>query len=148
VSLLAFRRTGVTGPGNRLRGVGVVAPFAFVVSALVIYWVGWSDMLKTLFIVVPGLAWYAVLHVRREHTTDDLRAGAWLVAHLAFLYVLSAVGSFDGLGLVPAPWDSVVVAVVSAAVYVWGTTSATHYMRSHPEVMRRIGASPATDAAR
>jgi amino acid transporter len=141
VSLLAFRRAGITGPGDRLPGMAVVAPFAFVVSALVIYWVGWPDMLKTLFIVVPGLVYYAVLHVRHRHTPDDLRGGAWLVAHLAFLYLVSAVGSFDGLALVPAPWDSVLVAVVSAGVYLWGTASAAAYLRAHPEVTRRVGRS-------
>jgi amino acid transporter len=138
VSLLAFRRTGVTGPGERLPGMGVIAPFAFVVSALVIYWVGWSDMVKTLFIVVPGLVWYAVVHVRRRHTADDLRGGWWLVAHLVFLYLVSALGSFDGLGLLPAPWDSVLVAVVSVGVYAWGTAAATAHMRAHPEDMRRV----------
>lgn len=139
VSLLAFRRAGVTAPANRLRGMSVIAPFAFVVSALVIYWVGWSDMLKTLFIVVPGLIWYAVTYVRQKHTTDDLRGGVWLVAHLAFLYAVSAVGSFDGLGLIPAPWDSVVVAVISFGVYLWGTASAGAHMARNPGLLRDLG---------
>ena len=112
-SLVAFRRVGVTGRADQLRGMGLVSPFAFVVSALVIYWVGWSDMLKTLFIVIPGLIWYAVLHLRQQHSVDDLRGGLWLVAHLAFLYLVSALGSFGGLALIPAPWDSALVAVVS-----------------------------------
>jgi amino acid transporter len=143
VSLLAFRRTGVTTEDNRLRGMAVIAPFAFVVSALVIYWVGWSDMLKTLFIVLPGLLWYAVSYVRQKHTADDLRGGVWLVAHLAFLYALSAVGSFDGLGLIPAPWDSGVVAVISFGVYFWGTASATAHMRRNPDLLRELGESKA-----
>jgi amino acid transporter len=129
VSLLAFRRTGVTGPENRLRGVGVVAPVAFVVSALVIYWVGWSDLLKTVPIVVVGLIWYAVTWVRQHQGAGELHGGWWLLAHLAFLYLVSVLGSFDGLGVVPAPWDSVLVAVVSFAVYFWGCASATAYMR-------------------
>jgi hypothetical protein len=96
-------------------------------------------MLKTLFIVVPGLIWYAVTYVRQGHTTDDLRGGVWLVAHLAFLYALSAVGSFDGLGWIPAPWDSVVVAVVSFGVYFWGTASATAHMHRNPDLVRDLG---------
>jgi amino acid transporter len=138
VSLLAFRRTGVTGARNRLPGMSVISPFAFVVSALVIYWVGWSDMRKTLFIVVPGLIYYAVLYFRQRHTFDDLRGGLWLVAHLAFLYALSALGSFGGAGLIASPWDSVIVAVVSIGAYAWGTNSGTTHLRANPDVMRRV----------
>lgn len=129
VSLLAFRRTGVTGPENRLRGMSVIAPAAFVISALVIYWVGWSDLLKTVPIVAVGLVWYAVTWVRQRHGASELTGGWWLLAHLAFLYVVSVLGSFDGFDLLPAPWDSVLVAVVSFGVYFWGVTSATTHMR-------------------
>jgi amino acid transporter len=145
VSLLAFRRTGVTTAANRLPGLSVIAPFAFVVSALVIFWVDWSNLAKTIPIVVVGLVWYAVTWVRGHHGVEELRGGLWLLAHLGFLYVMSAMGSFDGLGLVPAPWDSVTVAVVSLGIYFWGTASGTAYLRAHPGVMRRVD-EPEEDA--
>ncbi|HEY2206431.1 MAG TPA: APC family permease [Pseudonocardia sp.] len=138
ISLLAFRRTGVTGPENRLRGMGVIAPFAFVVSALVIYWVSWPDLLKTIPIVVVGLLWYAVTYLRQRHGVGELRGGVWLLAHLVFLYLVSALGSFDGLGVIPAPWDSLLVALVSLAIYFWGAASGTTYLRAHPELLRGL----------
>jgi amino acid transporter len=132
ITLLAFRKTGVTGPANRLPGMAVIAPIAFVVSALVIYWVGWSDLAKTIPIVVVGLIWYAVIFVRQNHGVVELRGGSWMVVHLAFLYVMSALGSFKGMDLIPAPWDSVIVAVVSVGVYFWGVSSAMDYLRVRP----------------
>jgi hypothetical protein len=55
-----------------------------------------------------------------------------MVVHLAFLYVMSALGSFKGMDLIPAPWDSVIVAVVSVGVYFWGVSSAMDYLRVRP----------------
>jgi amino acid transporter len=137
VSLLAFRRTGVTGPANRLPGMAVIAPLAFVISALVIYWVGWPDLTKTIPIVVAGLVWFAVTWVRQNQGVGELSGGVWLIAHLAFLYLMSTLGSFEGSGRIPAPWDSVIVAVVSLGVYFWGVASGTAYLRAHPRVLRR-----------
>jgi len=39
--------------------------------------------------------------------------------YLLVLTLLSWLGSFKGSGRLPAPYDSVTVAVVSAAVFVW-----------------------------
>jgi amino acid transporter len=137
VSLLVFRRAGVTSEDNQLRGMAVIAPFAFVVSALVIYWVGWTDLLKTIPIVVAGLLWYAVTYLRQKHGPGELRGGWWLITHLTFLYVMSILGSFDGLGMIGTPWDSLIVAVVSLAIYFWGTATGTAYLRAHPNAMRQ-----------
>jgi hypothetical protein len=111
------------------------------VSGLVIYWVGWSDLLKTIPIVAVGLVWYAVTAVRQRHGWAEMRGGLWLLAHLVVLYSMSAIGSFDGLGVVPAPWDSALVAVVSLGIYFWGCASGTAFLRANPGVISRIDES-------
>ncbi|WP_028932334.1 APC family permease [Pseudonocardia spinosispora] len=140
VSLLAFRRTGVTTRANQLPGLGIISPIAFVVSALVIYWVDWPTLAETIPIVVAGLVWYAVTWVRQRHGFEELRGGLWLLVYLAFLYAMSSIGSFEGVGLIKGPWDSLIVAVVAMAIYFWGTASGTAYLRAHPDVMRRVDA--------
>jgi amino acid transporter len=139
VTLVAFRRAGVTGPANRLPAMAVVAPIAFAVSGLVIYWVGWSELWKTIPIVTVGLLWYGVIYLRQRHGAAEIRGGLWLIAHLVVLYTISALGSFEGLGLIPAPWDSVLVAAVSLAVYFWGCASGARYLRDHPDVLEHLG---------
>jgi hypothetical protein len=62
----------------------------------------------------------------------DLRSGIWLVVYLAAMYALSALGSFGGLLLIPAPWVSVVVAAVALAIYGWAVRSAVTHMTADP----------------
>ena len=133
VSLFAFRNVGLGDRSSHLPGMRIVCPFAFVVASLVIFWVGWTTLAKTIPIVVIGLIWYAVCYVRNKDGAAEVVGGVWLVSYLMIMYVLSFVGSFDGRGLIPGPWDSVVVAGVALLIYVWGVRSATTYMRTNTE---------------
>jgi amino acid transporter len=138
VSLVAFRRSGLSDRTTRLPGMNVIAPFAFIVSALVIYWVPWSELVLTIPIIVVGLIWYAVTYAVQRHGPGEVVGGIWLVAYLAVAYGMSAIGSFGGLGLIPSPWDSVVLAVLAAGLYVWGTQSGIRYMRARPEQVEEL----------
>lgn len=138
VSVVAFRNSGLSERAARIPGMRVIAPFAFVVSALVIYWVPWSELVLTIPIVVVGLILYAVTYVRQRHGWGELAGGLWLVAYLAVVYVMSAIGDFGGLHLIASPWDSVVVAVLAAGLYVWGARSGSEYMRARPELVEEL----------
>jgi amino acid transporter len=138
VSVVAFRRSGLSERAARLPGMTVIAPFAFVVSALVIYWVPWKQLVLTIPIIVVGLIWYAVTYAIQRHGVGELVGGIWLVAYLAVMYGMSAIGGFGGLGLLATPWDSVVVAVLAAGLYVWGTRSGVRYMRARPQLVRDL----------
>lgn len=140
VSLLAFRRAGLATAGSRLPGMAVVAPAAFVISALVIYWVTWPELRLTIPIVVVGLIWYAVTFFVQHHGVGELTGGIWLVVYLAFQYVMSYIGSFDGKNLIPAPWDSLVVAAVSFAFYFWAVAAGTRYLVGRPDVIEDMRA--------
>jgi hypothetical protein len=84
-----------------------------------------------------------------------MRVGLWLVAYPIAILIVSAVGSkdFGGTGLIPAPWDSVVVAVIAVIAYEWGVRSAVRHLAAHPapdprqadESMPEFGTAP--DAA-
>jgi hypothetical protein len=52
---------------------------------------------------------------------------------LLALLVLSAVGSFGGAGILPAPWDSVVVAVMGLVAYLRrGVYDSARHLATHP----------------
>ncbi|MFC4242533.1 APC family permease [Gryllotalpicola reticulitermitis] len=138
VSLVAFRRANLSDPADRLPGMTLIAPFAFIVSALVIYWVPWSELVLTIPIIAVGLIWYAVTYVIQHHGVGEVVGGIWLVVYLAVVYGMSAIGGFGGLGLIPSPWDSVVLAVLAAGLYIWGTQSGTNYMRARPELVEEL----------
>jgi len=135
ISLLAFRRAGLATAGSRLPGMAVVAPAAFVISALVIYWVKWSELRLTLPIVAVGLIWYAVTYIVQHHGIGELTGGVWLVVYLAVLYAMSYIGSFGGKDLIHAPWDSLVVAAIAFVIYFWGVASGARYLGGRPDVV-------------
>lgn len=138
VSLIAFRASGLTRRDTRLRGMTVIAPVAFVVSSLVVFWTSWSKLQIGMGIIALGIVWYAVVWLRSSRAVAELTGGTWLVVYLVGLTVLSAIGSFGGAHLLGAPWDSVVVAAFSLATYFWGCRSGIAYMTARPEMVRRL----------
>jgi amino acid transporter len=138
ISLIAFRRSGLSERAAQLPGMRVIAPFAFIVSTLVIYWVPWSELVLTIPIVAVGFIWYAVTYALQHHGKGEVVGGIWLVGYLVVIYGMSAIGDFGGLKLIPTPWDSVLLAVIAAGLYVWGTESGTRYMRARPELIEEL----------
>jgi hypothetical protein len=118
----------------------VVAPVAFVVSSLVIFWVAWPKLRIAMAITVIGVIVYIVVWLRSGRPAGQLAGGWWLVVYLAGITVLSALGSFDGADVLPAPWDSVVVAVFALAIYAWGVRSGVAHMLARPEMVRELRA--------
>ncbi|POX36911.1 amino acid transporter [Streptomyces sp. Ru73] len=65
---------------------------------------------------------------RHRSLAAELRTGAWLVTYLVALTVLSGLGTFEGTGLLPAPYDSIAVAVVATAVFFWAVRSGVRHL--------------------
>jgi amino acid transporter len=113
----------------RLPWVSVWAPFAFVVSSLMIYWAGWNAVHVLIPSVFVGLLLLVFYARRRRITGDDIRYGIWLPIFQLVIIALSYVGSteFGGTNQIPAPWDSILFAVVALAFYYWGYVSGVRY---------------------
>jgi amino acid transporter len=109
------------GSSGWVRGLNWIAPVSFVVSGEFVFWSGWHDMRLALPLVLVGLLVFLAMWRRTPGLTllGELRSGLWLVVYLLALILISGLGSFDGAGVLPAPWDTVVVAVVSLAVFYW-----------------------------
>jgi amino acid transporter len=113
-------------PDGRLRGwiPGLVwiAPLSFVVSSEFVYWSGWHDLRLALPMVLIGLLIFFFLRPEPRQEPSllaELLRGSWLVVYLLVLTLLSWLGSFKGSGHLRAPYDSLTVAVVSAAIFAW-----------------------------
>ena len=131
VAAAVFRAASGERPAGWVPGLRWIAPVAFVVSGEFVYWSGWHDLRLALPLVLAGLPLFLAL--RRDRAAgplaDELRDGAWLVAYLAGLTVLSWLGGFKGSGRLPRPWDSVAVAVFSLAVFAWAVASGVRHQR-------------------
>ncbi|MGW1376319.1 APC family permease [Streptomyces sp. NPDC002446] len=129
-------------PGGRtagwVPGLRWIAPLSFVVAGEFVYWSGWHDLRLALPLVLAGLPLFLVMHRRggrgaaaaegdgagpRRPLGAELRTGAWLVVYLLALTALSWLGTFEGSGRLPAPYDSIAVAVLALGVFFWAVRS-------------------------
>ncbi len=112
----------------RMPVAAVLAPVAFVVANLLIYWSGFEVIWKLGIVLVIG---YVVLGVSmafdRQRPGLDWKSAVWLPAWLIGLGLISWQGQYAG-GAALAPvntnnipfwWDIVTVAGFSLAIYYW-----------------------------
>ncbi len=101
----------------------VLAPAAFVVANLIIYWSGWDTTWKVMLAVVGGfviLGLNTAVSSPERRPTWDLAAAIWLVPYLLGMTLISYIGAkdFGGRGLLSFGPDALVVAIFSVAIYV------------------------------
>lgn len=112
----------------------VLAPIAFIVANLVIYWTGWEVLWKLLAAIALGFVLLALAYfTNQERASLDWKSGSWLFPYFVGLGLLSYIGpeDFQGIGLIPFGIDIVVVAVFSLAIYYYAIS-----VRLTPEEVR------------
>ncbi len=135
VSLPVFRASGRTATGARLRGMRLIAPLAFVISSLVIYWAGWKVLAPTVPVMLLALLWYLLQGARTARRglrgwfdAADWRAGSWLLVYVALLYALAWLGSADGGHRFGLGLGSVLTTLVSLGCYRWGVRAGMRHV--------------------
>ena len=116
-----FRAAAPTGLAGWIPGIKWIAPASFLVSTEIIYWSGWSQIKWALPVTLIGVIVFAAVRTKDRPLVRELRTGAWLAVYIVGLIIFSYVGSpdFGGNNSIAAPWDSIVVGVLSLALYVW-----------------------------
>jgi len=107
----------------RLQLSEVIAPAAFIIANLIIYWGGWDTNKKLMVAVVLGfilLGLNYLLSPADRKPNLDWKAAYWIVPYLAGTTAISYIGAkdFGGIGVVPFGWDALVVGVFSLVIYV------------------------------
>ncbi|MCH6165119.1 APC family permease [Pseudonocardia alaniniphila] len=122
VTLMALRRSDPDRERPyRLKGAAVIAPLAFVAASEIIYWTAWPTVEKLLILVAAGLVIFGLYHAFGPHTDRrqplDARSMLWILPWFIGLGMISYLGQYGGIGLIP-PWvDLGVVAVFALAVF-------------------------------
>jgi len=123
LALGAMRRQEPDHPRPfRLPAGEVLAPVAFIVANLVIYWSSWDVLWKVFVAMGLGLVLLGIGHIVNpsEMTPSlDWRGGSWLWPYFIGLAILSYLSptDFGGIGVIPFGWDIIVVAIFSIAIY-------------------------------
>jgi amino acid transporter len=139
VSAAVLRRTHPDAKRPyKLGGMSVIAPIAFVVASLIIYWTGWNIDWKLLVTLLIGVVLYLIFSAIMPNEIErpdakSIGAGVWLVVYLLFMLGMSYVGSArfgaaanGGKGIIHYPMDLIVVVVASLIFYYWGVASGLH----------------------
>ncbi|HET7578314.1 MAG TPA: APC family permease [Bacillales bacterium] len=133
VSVASLRKTlpDMKRPFHLKASAHIIAPLSFVAASWIIYWSGWGTVSLLVGLILGSLILYFAFMDKgkkwHERLKTDSKAGIWLIVYYIFILVMSRLGSFgpDGsTAVIPSPWDSVVVAVLSLFFYYWGVYSA------------------------
>ncbi|HEX2741125.1 MAG TPA: APC family permease [Rubrobacter sp.] len=115
----------------------LLAPVAFIVANLIIYWTGWEILWKLIVAIALGFVLLGIGHIVNpsELTPSfDWRASSWLWPYLGGMAVVSYIGAsdFGGRGWIPFGWDILVVTAFSVAIYYYAIS-----VRLTPDEVRR-----------
>jgi amino acid transporter len=112
----------------KTKGLTVIAPFAFIVASLILYWSRWPLTGEVLFVMLIGLPIYFYYESRRgqEELLRQVKAGLWLVCYLLYMMLISYLGSdrFGGHNVIPYGWDMIIIAISAFVFYLWAIRSA------------------------
>jgi len=128
ISALALRRTAPELPRPlRVPGLRIVAPAAFVLATLMLYWARWPYTGEIVLLLILPMPVYLYTQAKRgsEEFGRQLRGAWWLIAYLATVVALSWAGStaFAGHNYIGYGWDQLCVALAALVFCLWGARS-------------------------
>jgi amino acid transporter len=128
VAVMSLRKTAANLKRPlKLKGLRWIAPSAFMLASLILYWARWPLTGEVIIVMLVGLPIF--LHYQRKEGWagfgKHLKAGLWLVVYMLYMMLVSWLGSpaFGGTGVIPYGWDMVLVAVSALVFYFWGIRS-------------------------
>lgn len=113
----------------RLKHLTFIAPIAFVLTSLAVYWAMWPTTVQVILIILVGLPFYFYYEWKMgfKELHDAIKPALWLFGYLIFISIMSYAGAhqFNGANWIHYPWDFLVISVVSFGFYQWGIHSWT-----------------------
>jgi amino acid transporter len=120
ITLLVLRKADPerTRP-YRLPAASALAPFAFIAANEIVYWTSWTTVEKLMLALVAGYAIFGISFARScsiQRPPLDLRSLGWILPWFVGLAMISYLGQYGGIRLIPEWIDLCVVAVFSLVI--------------------------------
>jgi len=135
----------------RVPAGGVIAPLAFIIANMLIYWSGFETVWKLGVVIIIGYVLIAVCMAFDENRPPlDWKSAQWLPFYLIGIGIISWQGQYSG-GAVAAPlntnhipfwWDMLVVAAFSLVIYYWAMATRLPKAEMLNLVERQSGIEP------
>jgi amino acid transporter len=127
LSLAAFRRQVPEAVRPyRMPAAAFLAPAAFVVADLLIYWSGFNVIWKLGVVLVIGYVLMGIsIALDKDRPPLDWKSAIWLPVWLVGLGIISWQGQYGSgaapinTGRIPFWWDMVIVAAFSLVIFYW-----------------------------
>src|ERR1700704_4839407 len=128
ISVMVLRRTAPNlHRPLRVPGLPLLAPVAFVLATLMLFWARWPHTGEIMLLLILPLPVYLYYQAKSgwRNFGRQLRASLWLLAYLIVITVLSWAGSkeFEGHNYIGYGWDQLCVALAAVVFYFWGVRS-------------------------
>ena len=156
LSLGAFR--GQVPEANRpyrMPAAAVIAPLAFILANLIIYWSGFEVLWKLAIAIVIGYVLIGIfMAFDKQRPPLDWKSAVWLPFYLIGMGIISWQGQFSGAAATPKPlpptntgnipfwWDMVTVAGFSLIIYYWAMRAKLPRNEMLDLVNRQAGEAP------
>ncbi|KRM90550.1 APC family permease [Fructilactobacillus florum] len=111
----------------RINAYKIMAPLAFVLASLAIYWAMWPTTMEVIIVIALGLPFYFFYEgkLNWSNTKQKFAGSWWMIAYLCFMAGFSYIGStpFGGQNWIHYPFDFLVIILMALVFYYWGVHS-------------------------
>ncbi|MBC9720596.1 APC family permease [Lactobacillus acidophilus] len=114
-----------------------LAPIAFVLTSLAIYWSMWPTTIQVILVIAVGLPVYIYYEIHYQHSNlkEQLKHCLWMIGYLIFISIMSYIGStgFGGQDWIKYPFDFGIIIIASLVFYYWGIKSGMQRLDPYAE---------------
>ncbi len=121
----------------------ILGPIAFAFSVLLVYWSGWEII--SWLIMLQILAWIFYLiyfknQVKSLPFSKQIKSSLYVILTYLGLILISYLGdpAFGGKGIIPTPWDNVILVALSILIYFIGVKTALKRKELEPEIQAEV----------
>lgn len=111
VSMIAARRQGLTKQRVPLGNIAAIA--AFATGGLIVFWSGWPSVPYSVAIIAGAVLIFSIIFKVRRNFKNSL----WSIFYIAFLLLMTYIGSVGALSVISFYYASLIVLVVSVVIF-------------------------------